>query len=416
MSSSLWQQLSSERSTRVLVLHPLDRNHPEDIYTSLEEVNIDQQPHYDAISWTWGPEVKQQQIYVDGQEVLIRGHLRQFLLKVRGSEYGRRLWVDALCINQQDMVEKSHQVAMMGEIFKGATNVLAWVGSEADGSKEALRWLREAAWKVRADRIGVGVGPRQKETARVLMALLKRSWFGRKRVEVHCGNEVVKWEDLAIAIRWWCYGPGEITAEASHLKAVAQRLALLDTQRHFHRNQNSPWTKKDSFHHNRDISEIVHDFKSFQCTDPRDRIFALISLEVDIPSTVKLKPDYTLTREQTFVSVFRQKQPHLVFDCFKSRYLGSLAKFAWQMAETLGLQGHEHVADILRQGIQEGDKEDVWRGTARAIQDGNVFGHVKTFLPLSARRRAKTTTPHHTLDTTYVEVGTEVGILQRIYL
>jgi len=47
-----------------------------------------------------------------------------------------RLWVDALCINQHDLQEKSDQVRMMGEIYRRSWNVMVWVGPEKDFSNE----------------------------------------------------------------------------------------------------------------------------------------------------------------------------------------------------------------------------------------------------------------------------------------
>jgi hypothetical protein len=39
------------------------------------------------------------------------------------------LWIDALCIDQENVIERNHQVQQMGEIFSRASNVLAWLGS-----------------------------------------------------------------------------------------------------------------------------------------------------------------------------------------------------------------------------------------------------------------------------------------------
>jgi hypothetical protein len=51
-------------------------------------------------------------------------------------------WVDAICINQQDLIEKSAQVPLMKDIYRGAKYVFSWLGPEADGSMEVLSSLR----------------------------------------------------------------------------------------------------------------------------------------------------------------------------------------------------------------------------------------------------------------------------------
>jgi hypothetical protein len=54
-----------------------------------------------------------------------------------------RIWVDAICINQNDEKEKSHQVGIMAEIFNRASEVLVWLGPSEVGSEEALGFLRQ---------------------------------------------------------------------------------------------------------------------------------------------------------------------------------------------------------------------------------------------------------------------------------
>ena len=40
----------------------------------------------------------------------------------------RMLWIDAICINQRDLIEKGHQVGRMADIFKPATRIVVWLG------------------------------------------------------------------------------------------------------------------------------------------------------------------------------------------------------------------------------------------------------------------------------------------------
>ena len=61
------------------------------------------------------------------------------------------VWIDAICINQSDQVEKSTQVAIMSDIYRAASSVVAWLGPErshsADNTEEILRgaWILEGA-------------------------------------------------------------------------------------------------------------------------------------------------------------------------------------------------------------------------------------------------------------------------------
>jgi hypothetical protein len=51
----------------------------------------------------------------------------------------RLFWIDQICINQEDETEKGHQVQFMGEIFRRAYNVFAWLGMEDDDSTFTVR-------------------------------------------------------------------------------------------------------------------------------------------------------------------------------------------------------------------------------------------------------------------------------------
>ncbi|KAF2830838.1 HET-domain-containing protein, partial [Ophiobolus disseminans] len=39
-----------------------------------------------------------------------------------------RLWIDAICINQSDLLERNHQVAQMRDVYTKAESVIAWLG------------------------------------------------------------------------------------------------------------------------------------------------------------------------------------------------------------------------------------------------------------------------------------------------
>ena len=58
------------------------------------------------------------------------------------------IWIDAICINQQDLSERGVQVSIMGDIYRGAQNVLVWLGPHDQQTEEAVRvcsWLASIA-------------------------------------------------------------------------------------------------------------------------------------------------------------------------------------------------------------------------------------------------------------------------------
>lgn len=86
---------------------------------------------YDAISYAWGSSHRSQMLYIgDGGVIGITESLFGALQRFRSPTEYRRLWADAVCIHQGDLVEKAAQVAVMHTIYSGADMVLVWLGRE----------------------------------------------------------------------------------------------------------------------------------------------------------------------------------------------------------------------------------------------------------------------------------------------
>ena len=83
---------------------------------------------YVALSYVWGPPDKDHKILVNGKPHLVRNNLYRFLAYARTDCHDKPLWIDAICINQQDVNEKNHQIQMMSNIYSNAKAVIAWLG------------------------------------------------------------------------------------------------------------------------------------------------------------------------------------------------------------------------------------------------------------------------------------------------
>jgi hypothetical protein len=62
---------------------------------------------------------------------------------LRSPDTDRALWMDALCINQEDVIERNQQVYLMGSIYSQAREVLVWLGPEKDNSDLAMDLFEE---------------------------------------------------------------------------------------------------------------------------------------------------------------------------------------------------------------------------------------------------------------------------------
>ncbi|KAI1413443.1 HET-domain-containing protein [Hypoxylon sp. FL1857] len=98
-----------------------------------------------ALSYVWGDQSIRAKIYVDDVPVSVTASLEGALRKLREHsriQQGFFVWVDALCINQEDLDERSAQVARMKEIYHNAWRVVIWLGPEDHHSDLAMLALR----------------------------------------------------------------------------------------------------------------------------------------------------------------------------------------------------------------------------------------------------------------------------------
>jgi hypothetical protein len=113
--------------TRILIL----RGGPDfgRIECRLETVSLDDpRLRYEALSYCWGAQEGRTPIYCNGRRLDVTRNLKMALNNLRPEQGERTLWVDAICINQNDKPECARQVLKMGDIYGRATGVVVWIG------------------------------------------------------------------------------------------------------------------------------------------------------------------------------------------------------------------------------------------------------------------------------------------------
>lgn len=136
---------------RLLTLKPGRRQ--DDIRIDIKVSNLSDKPRYEALSYEWGTAEQLHLVKVSNKHINITPSLYVVLKQLRHSSQPRTLWVDAICINQDDLYEKSQQVPQMAEIYRRATSVLIWLGLQRSRSEDAFRMLsihgirRERSWR-----------------------------------------------------------------------------------------------------------------------------------------------------------------------------------------------------------------------------------------------------------------------------
>ena len=119
---------------------------------------------YEALSYTWtDPQITQNAltngedpnhqpaIILNGFEFLVSHNLYAALQHLRFEDRSRLLWVDALCIDQSNLTERSFQVSLMGLIFSRAIRTLGWLGNADVYTNLAFDTVEEACWAYKAN-------------------------------------------------------------------------------------------------------------------------------------------------------------------------------------------------------------------------------------------------------------------------
>ncbi|KAF6829584.1 ankyrin and het domain-containing protein [Colletotrichum plurivorum] len=208
MSAYQYEPLSAPDSIRLL-LEPFASSHDDILRgsllnTTLWECDYDLIDNSTALSYVWGSGEKPCQILLDGQAFAITRSLHDALRDMRDGTRVRRVWADALCINQLDIPERNGQVALMRRIYSGANNTVIYLGDltvHVSGVFTAAspRPPHNSAPATAEDASG-GV------TAVAVRDLLSRPWFKRVWVFqelvlsrdpwVQCGRSRIRWNDI----------------------------------------------------------------------------------------------------------------------------------------------------------------------------------------------------------------------------
>jgi hypothetical protein len=106
----------------------------------LDHYSLVDTPQYTALSYCWGNPDITKAIIVNGVKVQVTINLEAALRQLQADGYSK-VWVDALCINQNNREERSSQVLRMRTIYAKATLVFVWLGIETQSTKITMDYL-----------------------------------------------------------------------------------------------------------------------------------------------------------------------------------------------------------------------------------------------------------------------------------
>jgi hypothetical protein len=293
-------------------------------------------PDYEALSYVWGstedrrriavrewsaPDLSKplsESLYGDPRKLVSEGqlpvtqNLEVALRYLRRPTSHRVLWIDAICIDQENMEERSFQVQRMGRIYHAARQVVIWLGPGNETSPlavEALRIigtdslfksdehlmysLRESTTK--SFKIDTLALKKQEAEWLAIQELLQRKWFTRlwvyqeyqmsKQAMILVGSLQLNWEKFVSAVFWIRKSPAYLNSG----------LHILDN------NLMNPMYGLAIGSDVPTATVVMHQTRHKQCFDPRDRVYAILGVTETIHNNrFKIVPDYTKSVEEVY--------------------------------------------------------------------------------------------------------------------
>ena len=321
-----------EEASEIRLMTLLPGRFKDDISITMETVVLTKEhtPQYEALSYVWGSPENPVDISVKAWNpersnllpslalsrrrslveasmhgtISVTQNLATALPYLRKEDKLRVLWIDAICVNQQDLAERACQVKRMADVYSMASRVIIWLGIESQNSTLALRAIDQFGSQMRVDWIlhtitSVSTGetitqgkiPFDAEIWNAVGDVLHRPWFKRlwiwqevrlaREAYLLCGNEGVLWESVRNVI----YYSMQLSADPERIGRLIRRcFRTIDYQANV---EVYP------------LDHILHDARSASCSDSRDKVFGVLSLASE-RHTRGIDVDYTKTAEASF--------------------------------------------------------------------------------------------------------------------
>lgn len=249
---------------------------------SLDHVSLFEAPPFAALSYCWGQLSDQVLITVNGLEFSVTANLLSALnrLKREGVEC---VWVDAICINQKDPEERSHQVRRMGAIYQEANQVAVWLGDAQEMAEEDIDSLSAIAYSVQSN-----------SAQRAFHQLLLKPYWTRvwiiqelaaaSKITVFYGHYKLLWETLE-KVSHVAFTADMERIEIEGLRAKFQNLLQF---------RNDRLDRKPVR-----LLEAIYRSRYALSTDPKDKIYGLLGLVYDGAAFIP-EPNYLESVEDTY--------------------------------------------------------------------------------------------------------------------
>ncbi|KAF2669536.1 hypothetical protein BT63DRAFT_263718 [Microthyrium microscopicum] len=313
-----YQPLEDNRTIRLL---HASRSKNGSLLFDFSHVSLNNSPVYEAVSYTWGSKDRDKTIrHRKTGHVLYMTSNCQDMLWSLTKDGPRILWVDALSINQEGILEKNHQIPLMADLYRSASRTIAYIG-EADSSSYDLSRMH----------ISKALDPTL-DIKRSAAMILSRPWFTRtwviqevllsKRLVIQAGKNRI--EETALASQVTSGGgvlnmkeifPADlrrlrkqrVSGNREHRSMGMLRTDAEESKRS--QTTGARTSGSDTLTNSIHLFNVLCESASYQCEDPRDKLFAIISLlEGDIPPD--LEANYSRSVEEVYTNISRHLLSH----------------------------------------------------------------------------------------------------------
>lgn len=265
--------------------------------------------------------------------------------RAAAKERPQYLWVDAICINQDDIREKTQQVNMMDQIYKAADTTVIWLGREDHHTKTAVQFILKLypiLDKLQHTKIPTyqamslegymarGLPYIAQHEWDALASIYLRQWFQRvwviqevalaQNVVCFCGPHQIPWHFLRVTTvldgleRFRRAGSFRYTpTDGSPWHVERNFVFMLDCRERRMADEMTPDARAakgirpvPGGRFQRSLAKLVMESWTLSSTDPRDKVFALLALSRGDPDSESMLADYALPVEQVYAQITRK--------------------------------------------------------------------------------------------------------------
>ncbi|KZM23833.1 uncharacterized protein EKO05_0001071 [Ascochyta rabiei] len=283
---------------------------------------------YTALSYTWGEPSAEATINLNGEPFPVRKNLWAFLSQARSNGLEEYLWIDALCINQTVNEERSHQVAIMGRIYSSASRVIVWLGVYSGLAAEGLLWTTAAYL---ADDLTLDTLPGYEKQLEELFELpyWTRIWIVQeyvlaKSIDIWLGylkrdGKMFGWLFKRLRIKseaWWSnrrsFSINYPELEPFYRLRHFPGMSIIIRRESEHNFSLSKDPEGNYLYSAQRLAMIICELgPNMRCTDPRDRVYALLPLlSREASEMLSITPDYSKTTAEVYASVVDALERH----------------------------------------------------------------------------------------------------------